>query len=157
MLQRFDGLFGDPMPYILAFQQAPVRQDRELAHLHVELTSPRRAESKLKRARAALVAAESDVKAGVLGRARQGSEVTTLLTRLAPMIALTAVSLSVGGLFVMRRAADSARWPMLAGTAVALLALTAQGIALVLGWPATVGIIVIFAEACACMKAARAS
>ena len=48
VLRRFDGLFGDPMPYILAFQQAPVRHDRELAHLHVELTSPRRAESKLK-------------------------------------------------------------------------------------------------------------
>ena len=48
VLRRFDGLFGDPMPYILAFQQAPVRQDRELAHLHVELTSPRRTASKLK-------------------------------------------------------------------------------------------------------------
>ena len=48
VLRRFDGLFGDPMPYILALQQAPVRQGRELAHLHVELTSPRRARSKLK-------------------------------------------------------------------------------------------------------------
>jgi UDPglucose--hexose-1-phosphate uridylyltransferase len=48
VLRRFDGLFGDPMPYILALQQAPVRQDRDLAHLHVELTSPRRDESKLK-------------------------------------------------------------------------------------------------------------
>jgi UDPglucose--hexose-1-phosphate uridylyltransferase len=47
-LRRFDGLFGDPMPYILALQQAPVRRDRQLAHLHVELTSPRRARSKLK-------------------------------------------------------------------------------------------------------------
>jgi len=48
VLRRFDGLFGDPMPYILAVQQAPVRQDRALAHLHLELTSPRRARSKLK-------------------------------------------------------------------------------------------------------------
>ena len=48
VLQRFDGLFGDPMPYVLACQQAPVRAGRELAHLHFELTSPRRAEAKLK-------------------------------------------------------------------------------------------------------------
>jgi UDPglucose--hexose-1-phosphate uridylyltransferase len=48
VLQRFDALFGDPMPYVLAFQQAPVGEDRTLAHLHVELTSPRRAEAKLK-------------------------------------------------------------------------------------------------------------
>jgi UDPglucose--hexose-1-phosphate uridylyltransferase len=48
VLQRFDALFGDPMPYILACQQAPVREERALAHLHFELTSPRRAEAKLK-------------------------------------------------------------------------------------------------------------
>jgi UDPglucose--hexose-1-phosphate uridylyltransferase len=48
VLQRFDALFGDPMPYVLACQQAPVREDRPLAHLHFELTSPRRAEAKLK-------------------------------------------------------------------------------------------------------------
>jgi UDPglucose--hexose-1-phosphate uridylyltransferase len=48
VLGRFDALFGDPMPYILAVQQAPVREDRELAHLHLELTSPRRAQAKLK-------------------------------------------------------------------------------------------------------------
>jgi UDPglucose--hexose-1-phosphate uridylyltransferase len=48
VLQRFDGLFGDPMPYVLACQQPPAAEDRTLAHLHVELTSPRRAEAKLK-------------------------------------------------------------------------------------------------------------
>ncbi len=48
VLDRFDWLFGDPMPYVLAFQQAPVRDGRELAHLHAELTSPRRDASKLK-------------------------------------------------------------------------------------------------------------
>ena len=48
VLQRFDALFGDPMPYVLACQQSPVREDPALAHLHVELTSPRRAKEKLK-------------------------------------------------------------------------------------------------------------
>jgi len=47
-LIRFDCLFGDPTPYVLACQQAPVRQDRELGHLHFELTTPRRARAKLK-------------------------------------------------------------------------------------------------------------
>jgi len=48
VLRRFDSLFGDPMPYVLACQQAPVEEDRTLAHLHFELTSPRRAREKLK-------------------------------------------------------------------------------------------------------------
>jgi UDPglucose--hexose-1-phosphate uridylyltransferase len=48
VLQRVDALFGDPTPYILACQQAPVRDGRDLSHLHLELTSPRRAASKLK-------------------------------------------------------------------------------------------------------------
>jgi UDPglucose--hexose-1-phosphate uridylyltransferase len=48
VLQRFDVLFGDPTPYVLACLQAPVRAARDLAHLHFELTSPRRAEAKLK-------------------------------------------------------------------------------------------------------------
>jgi UDPglucose--hexose-1-phosphate uridylyltransferase len=48
VLQRFDALFGDPMPYVLACQQAPVREQRPLAHLHFELTSPRRARARLK-------------------------------------------------------------------------------------------------------------
>ena len=59
VLGRFDGLFGDAMPYVLALQQAPVREARELAHLHVELTSPRRARSRLK------YLAGSEVAAGV--------------------------------------------------------------------------------------------
>jgi UDPglucose--hexose-1-phosphate uridylyltransferase len=49
VLRRFDRLFGSPMPYISAWHQAPVRHpDRELAYLHVQLTSPRRAANKLK-------------------------------------------------------------------------------------------------------------
>jgi UDPglucose--hexose-1-phosphate uridylyltransferase len=36
------------MPYVLACQQAPVEEDRTLAHLHFELTSPRRTATKLK-------------------------------------------------------------------------------------------------------------
>ncbi|WP_436777355.1 galactose-1-phosphate uridylyltransferase [Yinghuangia sp. YIM S09857] len=48
VLRRLDGVFGVPMPYIAAWHQAPVRQDRELAWLHLELFSTRRAPGKLK-------------------------------------------------------------------------------------------------------------
>ena len=48
MLRRFDGLFGMPMPYIAAWHQAPVRADRELGYLHLQLFSIRRAPDKLK-------------------------------------------------------------------------------------------------------------
>ncbi len=48
VLRRFDGLFDLPMPYIAAWHQAPVRVDRELAHLHLQLFSVRRARDKLK-------------------------------------------------------------------------------------------------------------
>ncbi|GIJ80905.1 UDPglucose--hexose-1-phosphate uridylyltransferase [Micromonospora phaseoli] len=48
LLRRFDGLFDTPMPYIAAWHQAPVRIDRELAHLHLQLFSVRRAADKLK-------------------------------------------------------------------------------------------------------------
>jgi UDPglucose--hexose-1-phosphate uridylyltransferase len=48
VLRRFDGLFGTPMPYIAAWHQAPVRVDRDLAYLHVQLFSVRRASGKLK-------------------------------------------------------------------------------------------------------------
>ncbi len=48
VLRRFDGLFGTPMPYIAAWHQAPVRVDRELAYLHVQVFSVRRASGKLK-------------------------------------------------------------------------------------------------------------
>lgn len=48
VLRRFDRLFDKPMPYISAWHQAPVRTDRELAHLHLQLFSIRRAAEKLK-------------------------------------------------------------------------------------------------------------
>jgi UDPglucose--hexose-1-phosphate uridylyltransferase len=48
LLRALDGLFGVPMPYISAWHQAPVRQDRDLAYLHLELFSIRRAPGKLK-------------------------------------------------------------------------------------------------------------
>ena len=49
VLRRCDGLFGAPLPYISAWHQAPVRHpDRDLAYLHLQLTSPRRAAAKLK-------------------------------------------------------------------------------------------------------------
>jgi UDPglucose--hexose-1-phosphate uridylyltransferase len=48
VLQRLDGLFGVPMPYIAAWYQAPVRVDRDLAYLHLEVFSTRRAPGKLK-------------------------------------------------------------------------------------------------------------
>jgi len=49
VLRRCDGLFPTPMPYIAAWHQAPVRHpDRELAYLHLQLTSVRRAAGKLK-------------------------------------------------------------------------------------------------------------
>jgi UDPglucose--hexose-1-phosphate uridylyltransferase len=48
VLRRFDALYDSPMPYIAAWQQAPVRIDRDLAYLHLELFSIRRAAGKLK-------------------------------------------------------------------------------------------------------------
>jgi UDPglucose--hexose-1-phosphate uridylyltransferase len=48
VLRRFDRLFGTPMPYISAWHQAPVRADRELAYLHLQVFSIRRAAGKLK-------------------------------------------------------------------------------------------------------------
>ena len=48
LLTRFDGLYGTPLPYIAAWQQAPVRVDRDLAYLHLELFSIQRAPGKLK-------------------------------------------------------------------------------------------------------------
>jgi UDPglucose--hexose-1-phosphate uridylyltransferase len=48
LLRRFDALFDVPMPYIAAWHQAPVRLDRELAHLYLQLFSIRRAANKLK-------------------------------------------------------------------------------------------------------------
>ncbi|GAA1785658.1 galactose-1-phosphate uridylyltransferase [Luedemannella flava] len=48
LLRAFDGLFSVPMPYISAWYQAPVRSARELAWLHLQLFSIRRAAGKLK-------------------------------------------------------------------------------------------------------------
>lgn len=48
VLRRLDGLFGVPMPYVAAWHQAPVRADRDLAYLHLQLFSIRRAPGKLK-------------------------------------------------------------------------------------------------------------
>jgi UDPglucose--hexose-1-phosphate uridylyltransferase len=48
ILRRLDSLYDDPMPYIAAWHQAPVRVDHELAYLHLEVFSIRRAAGKLK-------------------------------------------------------------------------------------------------------------
>ncbi|HSK57012.1 MAG TPA: galactose-1-phosphate uridylyltransferase [Jiangellales bacterium] len=48
LLRRLDTLYGLPMPYIAGWHQAPVRVDRELGYLHLELFSIRRAPGKLK-------------------------------------------------------------------------------------------------------------
>jgi UDPglucose--hexose-1-phosphate uridylyltransferase len=48
LLRRLDGLFGVRMPYVAAWHQAPVHADRELAYLHLELFSVRRAPGRLK-------------------------------------------------------------------------------------------------------------
>jgi UDPglucose--hexose-1-phosphate uridylyltransferase len=48
VLRRFDRLFDKPMPYIAAWNQAPVHDGRELGHLHLELFSSRRTATKLK-------------------------------------------------------------------------------------------------------------
>ena len=50
LLRRFDALFGvpEPTPYISAWHQAPVREDRGLGYLHLQLYTIRRAPGKLK-------------------------------------------------------------------------------------------------------------
>lgn len=50
LLRRFDAVLGtgQPMPYISAWHQAPVRDGRDLAYLHLQLFSVRRAPGKLK-------------------------------------------------------------------------------------------------------------
>jgi UDPglucose--hexose-1-phosphate uridylyltransferase len=48
ILRRLDGLFGVSMPYVSAWHQAPVHADRDLAYLHLQLFSVRRAPGKLK-------------------------------------------------------------------------------------------------------------
>jgi UDPglucose--hexose-1-phosphate uridylyltransferase len=48
MLGRLDRLFDQPLPYISAWHQAPVRSGRDLAYLHLQLISIRRDANKLK-------------------------------------------------------------------------------------------------------------
>ncbi|ACU98244.1 galactose-1-phosphate uridylyltransferase [Saccharomonospora viridis] len=48
VLRRCDALYGRPLPYVAGWHQAPVRRDRDLAWLHLELFSVRRAQDKLK-------------------------------------------------------------------------------------------------------------
>ncbi|MEX5294965.1 galactose-1-phosphate uridylyltransferase [Kocuria sp. CPCC 205268] len=49
LLRRVDRLYSTPTPYIAAWHQTPVTAaDREAGRLHLQLTSPRRAEDKLK-------------------------------------------------------------------------------------------------------------
>lgn len=49
LLQRMDALYETPTPYISAWQQAPLDEVlRPASYLHLQLTSPRRAEDKLK-------------------------------------------------------------------------------------------------------------
>jgi UDPglucose--hexose-1-phosphate uridylyltransferase len=48
LLRGVDALYSTPTPYIAAWHQAPVHADRDTVRMRLELTSPRRAEDKLK-------------------------------------------------------------------------------------------------------------
>jgi len=48
VLRRMERVHDDSLPYIAAWHQAPVRHDRDLACLHLEIFSSRRAPGKLK-------------------------------------------------------------------------------------------------------------
>ena len=48
VLRGFDALFDQPLPYVAAWHQAPVRAGRDLSYLHLQLFSIRRAPNKLK-------------------------------------------------------------------------------------------------------------
>ncbi|QUH01994.1 galactose-1-phosphate uridylyltransferase [Saccharopolyspora erythraea] len=48
VLGRMDAVFGQRVPYVSAWHQAPVRFQRDLSYLHLELFSIRRAAGKLK-------------------------------------------------------------------------------------------------------------
>lgn len=48
VLRRLDALYDAPLPYIAAWHQAPVRVDRDLAYLHLQVFSIRRSADKLK-------------------------------------------------------------------------------------------------------------
>lgn len=48
VIARFHAVFGVPAPYIAAWQQAPTRTGRDLAHLHLQAFSSKRAADRLK-------------------------------------------------------------------------------------------------------------
>jgi UDPglucose--hexose-1-phosphate uridylyltransferase len=48
LLRRCDALYGAPLPYMSCWHQAPVRADRDLAYLHLQLFSIQRAANRLK-------------------------------------------------------------------------------------------------------------
>jgi UDPglucose--hexose-1-phosphate uridylyltransferase len=48
VMRRMASLYGSPIPYISAWHQAPVRVDRELGYLHLQIHSAQRAPGKLK-------------------------------------------------------------------------------------------------------------
>ena len=48
VLRRMEGVHDDSLPYIAAWHQAPVTTDRDVAYLHLEVFSIRRAAGKLK-------------------------------------------------------------------------------------------------------------
>lgn len=48
VLRRMEALYDDTMPYISGWHQSPVRIDRDLGYLHLEVFSIRRAPGKLK-------------------------------------------------------------------------------------------------------------
>jgi UDPglucose--hexose-1-phosphate uridylyltransferase len=48
VLQRLHAVMDASMPYVAAWHQAPVREGRDVAYLHLRLFSPRRAPGKLK-------------------------------------------------------------------------------------------------------------
>jgi UDPglucose--hexose-1-phosphate uridylyltransferase len=48
VLRRMEGVHDDSLPYIAAWHQAPVTSDRDVAYLHLEVFSIRRAAGKLK-------------------------------------------------------------------------------------------------------------
>jgi UDPglucose--hexose-1-phosphate uridylyltransferase len=48
ILRGLDVLYDDPTPYIAAWHQAPVKVGRDTVRLMLQITSPRRAATKLK-------------------------------------------------------------------------------------------------------------
>jgi UDPglucose--hexose-1-phosphate uridylyltransferase len=48
LLRRLEAAHGEALPYISGWHQAPVRTDRDLAYLRLEISSIRRAPGKLK-------------------------------------------------------------------------------------------------------------